>query len=112
MKRFLLLILLAGLAFAQSHSVTLNWVASTTPGVTYNVYKLTGACPAGTPTGFAIINSSPITALTYSDTAVVAGATYCYYGTAVLNGAESGPSNTAAGAVPPFPQTMFSVVVH
>lgn len=100
MRRFIgiVIFLLACLpGFAQS--VTVSWNASTTTGVTYSLYRLFGTCPTGT-SGFTLI-ASGLTALTYSDTAVVAGDTYCYYATSVDGtGDASVPSNTAAATVP------------
>ena len=83
-----------------THSVVLTWSASPDaaayPGLTYNVYRLTGAC-SSTAT-FTKINTSPTTALTFTDASVAPGA-YCYYVTAALNGIESVPSNQAAAAI-------------
>src|SRR5262252_665429 len=76
-------------------TVIINWTASTTPGVSYNVYRATVAC-ASASTGTKP-NSSPITALTYTDSNVTAG-TYCYWATSYLQSAatqESAPSNKA-----------------
>jgi fibronectin type 3 domain-containing protein len=76
----------------------LSWTASTTPNVTYNVYRATAATgPFTTP-----LNSSPITGTTYTDTTVQAGQTYYYVATAVANGIESADSS------PPVPATIPS----
>jgi hypothetical protein len=80
------------------HSATLTWTASTTPSVTYNVYK-------GTVSGFGpyTLLASGIMPLTYVDTAVQAGLVYYYVVTAVdSNSNESAWSNFAV-AVIPFP---------
>lgn len=94
----------ASLANAQ-HKVTLSWVASTdstssNPG-TVSVYRATGTCPAS---GIGTLTYSTLTAAApaggpYADTTVSAG-TYCYYVTATISGATSGPSNTFTAVVP------------
>ena len=80
-----------------SHSVTLTWVASTSPNIAgYNIYR-------GTTSGgpYTKINSSLITGLSYVDTTVLAGQTYYYVGTAVDGtNAESTYSNQTQGTVP------------
>jgi len=76
-------------------NVVLNWVASTTSGVTYNVYRIVEACTTANP--FTRINASPVAALTYTDPDVPTG-TICYYVTSYLQSAstpESVPSNKA-----------------
>jgi hypothetical protein len=55
---------------ATAHSVTLSWTASTTPGVSYNIYR--GATKIGN-----------VSTLTYTDTTVAAGTTYSYSLTAL-----------------------------
>lgn len=54
-----------------NHQATLSWGASTTPAVTYNVYR-------GTQTGgpYSKINPSAVNATTYADSSVTAGQTY------------------------------------
>lgn len=89
---------------AEAHSVTLTWTdadfSSANP-ITFNVLRYNGACASGVT--FASI-ATGVTVETYKDTAVSGGQTFCYEVEAVgQNGAVSGPSNTAAGAVPPFP---------
>lgn len=92
-----------------AHNAVITWNASVdaaaNPTLTYNIYKLAGACPATAPTtvgtgGFAKVNSSPIAGLTFTDSPLPIGAV-CYYGTAVLNGAESVPGSTGGGIVSP-----------
>lgn len=81
----------------QSHTVALSWTASTTTTVSgYNVYRSTT-----NGSGYAKINSSLVTVLTYTDSTVLSGATYYYVTTAVdSTGAESGYSNQATAAIP------------
>lgn len=115
-KTILAFLVFAASAFAQSHSVTLNWADTLNPsGTTYNIYRLTGTCPVTPPTttaGFAKINAASITVKTYTDTTVAGGATYCYLGTSANTTSESGPSNTAGAQVPgTFPQSMLQITV-
>jgi hypothetical protein len=100
-----------------AHSVALTWTASTdaaaNPTLTYNVYRLNGACPATAPTsvsgsGFTKLNAAAITTTTFSDSGIAPG-TYCYFATAFLNTTESIPSNDAAGIVQPKPPTSFGI---
>lgn len=91
---------------ASAHTVSLSYVNSPdTPNT--NVYRLTGSCPAGT-TGFIKLTSSPVVTSNYIDSTVVAG-NYCYFVTAVLNGVESAPSNTAQATVPVAPPSGLSI---
>jgi hypothetical protein len=79
----------------SGRSVVLTWTASTTPGVSYNAYRATSTCAQAT-TGTKL-NSTPITALTYTDPDVPVG-TLCYWTTAFLTASatqESVPSNKA-----------------
>jgi hypothetical protein len=108
-----LFVLLAGVAQAQ-HSVNLTWTASTDTGGTVNVYKAAAACPASGITGVTwtkLATAQPAGG-PYTDSTVTAGQTVCYYVTAVVSGAESGPSNTGGGTVPINPPTVLVVVLH
>jgi fibronectin type 3 domain-containing protein len=82
---------------STSHSVALNWSASTSSGVTgYNVYRST---VSGTP--YTRINSSPTASLKYTDGNVAAGETYYYVVTAVnSSGAESAHSSQVTAIIP------------
>jgi len=83
-------------AAPTAHSLTLNWTASTSAVVGYNVYR--AAQPGGPYTK---LNSSPIRPTSYADSAVQAGQTYFYVVTAVdRNGAESRFSNKIQVSVP------------
>lgn len=115
-KAFLLLFL--GIAAfplrAQAaHSAVIKWNASSdaaaNPTLGYNVYKLVGACPASGTAGFAKVNSTPISALTFTDSGIGVGPV-CYYVTSTLNAAESIPSNTAGGTVSPATVTITVTV--
>ena len=104
-------------AAAAQHSVTLNWIASTdsttaTPG-TVTVYRATAACPAsgiGTLT-YTALTTTAAAGGPYTDSAVTTGVTYCYYLTATIGGATSGPSNTAGGTIPVGTPTSLILVV-
>lgn len=77
--------------------VTLSWSASTSSVVGYNVYRGTAS---GGPYSIKL-TTSPVAALTFTDTVVQAGQTYYYVVTAVnASGAESGYSNPASAVVP------------
>jgi hypothetical protein len=95
---FVALAVTAAPARAQTHNVALTWTASAdaaaNPSLTYNIYR-SSAC-SGT---FAKLNTAPVAATTYLDSAVLPG-TYCYQATAVLAGVESVPSNQAVAVVP------------
>jgi len=83
------------LLFKPSHSVKLTWTASATPGVSYNIYRVTE------PTGKEEkLNGDPITELTFTDPHPVNGERYTYYATAVACGAESARSNPAKAVIP------------
>jgi hypothetical protein len=82
----------------ETHTVSLNWTASTSPNVAgYNLYRGTvSGGPYGTK-----LNSSPVAATTYTDTSVTSGLTYYYVTTAVDNsGNESSYSNQAQAVIP------------
>src|SRR5205807_9316734 len=79
-----------------AHSATLNWDASTSALVGYNVYRAT---QAGGP--YTKLNSSPIEPTSYTDSTVQADQTYFYVVTAVdANGVESVFYNEVQAAVP------------
>ena len=80
-------------AFAQGctkppggHCVDISWIASTTTGVTYNVYK--AATPVTTTVCTGVKIQSGITGLTASDNNVVNGTTV-YYQVSAVKGDES-----------------------
>jgi Abnormal spindle-like microcephaly-assoc'd, ASPM-SPD-2-Hydin len=85
-----------GLTGTGLHSVALNWGASSTDGVTYNVFKGTSSGGESTTP----INTSPVTSLSYTDTNVTPGTDYYYYVEAVDSGGSSTPSNEAVADVP------------
>jgi hypothetical protein len=81
---------------AASHSVTLNWVASTSTVSGYNVYRSTTS-----GSGYSKLNSSLVPSVTYTDSSVQSGTTYYYVVTAVnSSGEESSDSNQATAVIP------------
>lgn len=126
-KRILLLVSLAlvfaGMAHAQTgaHSAKLSWAASAdstsaNPG-TVAIYQASGACPAsglGSLT-FATVTTTAAPSATAANPYIVTSltpGTYCFYLTATIGGATSGPSNTSGGSTSTFPPTSFTVVVQ
>ena len=83
---------------AQYYAVNLTWSASSTPGVSYAVYR-----SPSSGVSYVQINVSPVTTLAYSDMTVTPGASYNYIVEAVLNGANSAPSNVAPVTLPLVP---------
>ena len=83
----------------NAHTVVLNWTASTTPNVSYNIYR------SGTLNGtYTKIGSVGVGVLTYTDIAALAGETYFYVATAVdSNNNESSFSSPPIQATVPFP---------
>jgi hypothetical protein len=83
------------------NSINLTWTASTTSGVTYNIYRST--TPGFLPSASNRI-ASGITGTNLSDTGLQANTAYCYLATAENSSAmESAPSNQscAGGTTPP-----------
>jgi fibronectin type 3 domain-containing protein len=84
---------------AIPHAATLSWAASTTPNVTYNVYRAT---TSGAYTSTPLV-SLPAGTTSYSDTAVLAGQAYFYVIRAVdpANSSNvSAPTNEVTAAIP------------
>jgi fibronectin type 3 domain-containing protein len=80
------------------HTVILTWTASVTGGVVgYNVYR-------GSTTGgpYTKINATTVTALTYTDSTVLAGVNYFYVATAIASDGftESVYSNEYEASIP------------
>jgi len=80
---------------APSHSVKLTWIASTTPGVSYNIYRVTNS--AGK---IEKLNDYPTLQLTFTGPQPVNGETYTYYATAVIGISESARSDPASASIP------------
>jgi hypothetical protein len=86
----------AGMLASSSHSVSLNWGASSSAISGYNVYRSTS-----NGSGYSKLNSGLVTGLSSIDSTAQAGTTYYYVVTAVnANGQESGDSNQATAVVP------------
>lgn len=81
-------------AQAATHSISLTWDASATPGVTYNVKRSTVAG------GLYTVQVTGGTALTYTDNGLAPQVTFCYVVSATLAGVESMNSNEACGTTP------------
>lgn len=116
MKRLFAFLFAAAILAAQAptHSVTLTWIDTVNPAcTTYNIYRLTGSCPATEPAttaGYTQLNAAAITVKTYVDTTVAASTTYCYIGTAGTGAAQSAPSTDAGATVPgTFPPQMLQI---
>lgn len=80
----------------STHSVELNWQASTSNVVGYNIYR-------GTTNGgpYVRINTTLVTPLNYTDSSVASSTTYYYVTTAVdPAGVESEYSNQASAKIP------------
>lgn|ERR1700693_430440 len=81
------------------HTVTLSWTASTTPNVSYNIYR--SATSNGTYTK---VGSVGVGVLSYIDSTTLAGETYFYVATAVnSSNTESAFSAPPVQAIVPFP---------
>jgi fibronectin type 3 domain-containing protein len=79
-----------------AHKVKLTWTASTTPGVKYNVYRVTESTGKNEK-----LNPDPIAELTLTDDHPVNGEKYTYFVTAIAGSAESGYSSPAKATIPP-----------
>ena len=85
-----------GVAPNVSHTVGLNWGASTSTVAGYNVYRSTVS-----GSSYAKVNSALLPGMSYSDASVQSGSTYYYVATAVDgSGNESVYSNEVAAAIP------------
>jgi hypothetical protein len=81
----------------KAHAATLTWVASTTPGVGYIVYRR----KLGSGNGYAPLFQAPIYKLTYVDASVSSGESYEYTVKAVdAQGHTSDFSAAASASVP------------
>ena len=102
--RKLILLFLTVAAFANTpgqHKVTLTWTASTTAGVTYNIYRgtVTGVC-SGNPTPYA----TGVTGTQFIDQAgLTDGQTLFYNVSAVKGGGESACDGEIQVQIPVLP---------
>lgn len=92
------LLLLAMYACAQTitHQATLNWNASSTSGVTYNVYRAPASGSPLTPSGIFVLVKN-VSLLTYVDIPLSASSSFCYQVTATDGTLESTPAGPACG---------------
>jgi hypothetical protein len=74
---------------AGAHTVMLNWTASQTPGVNYNVYRATTS--GGYTTA---LNASPVAGTAFADCTVSPGLTYYYVIRSVDAGGNLSPNST------------------
>ena len=97
MMRFLLTLVMLTVPAVAQHTVALQWNASTTPNVTYNVYR-------GTSSGSYTLqlNPSPVICCTFTDAQVVDGTTYYYIAKSFdsSHNLESVASNEASAVIP------------
>jgi len=81
----------------------LTWVASTTPGVTYSVFR---SSTAGGENYGSPLNAAPISSLFFADKSVTFGTTYFYTVVAVGNGGVlSAPSSEVSAQIPVPPNS-------
>jgi hypothetical protein len=79
-----------------THSVLLNWAASTSVVAGYNVYRSTAS-----GSGYTKINGGLVSSTSYTDSNVQSGMTYYYVTTSVdSSGDESSDSNQASALIP------------
>ena len=95
----LVFVLAGGLGiFAQTqHSITVQWGASPTSGVAYNVYRGTTSTGPFTKVG------SDVTALKYIDTSGTGGTTYYYQITAICDTTTTCPTGIVGESDPTPP---------
>ena len=105
MKKLILFFAFSVCAFAQTaHSNTLTWAWSQgtgDPATGFHIWKVAisgTTCPAFGTSAYATITGT--TTLTYKDTVVVAGQTWCYGVTAYNAGGESSMSNVVSATTP------------
>jgi fibronectin type 3 domain-containing protein len=113
MKLAILLLALVLLALAQPHpSATLAWTWTQGTGDPAMGFHIQRSATTGGP--YTVINTVPLTTLTYLDTAVTVGATYYYVVTAYNNAGDSSKSSEVACTLPfqiPGPPTGLSGTV-
>ena len=93
-------------AVSAQSGVSLSWDASTTAGVSYNLYrsKTAGGCATADP-ACVQVNAAPITVLTFSDTPGISGRWFYVVRASDADGVESVNSNELAVILPPSPPT-------
>lgn len=95
------------------HNVVLTWAApaDAVATSTYDLFRINAVCPVSGLGGltFTKVNTTPITALTFTDATITVG-NWCYYMQQNQNGASSVPSNTAGGQAKPNTVTIQIVI--
>ena len=87
---------LTGNGVVAAHSATVNWVASKSPVVGYNIYRTPAAFES-----WARLNSSPILATSYTDCDVQGGGSYLFTVTSVNSAnVESAFSDATYATIP------------
>jgi hypothetical protein len=92
----------------STNEIDLSWTASTTPGVSYVIYR---SQLAGTTIGAPQIVASGVTGTTYADTSVNPASNYGYYVEAIDAAGLSTASNTASASTPSAGGTITNTVV-
>lgn len=88
--------------------VCLKWTASSTSGVTYNIFRAT---TSGGQNYAAPLNSTPISSTSFYDATATIGTTYFYTATAVgTGGAQSLPTSEVSSTVPVPPSAPTALV--
>ena len=89
---------LSGTSTAVQHNVALSWNApasSPDPVAGYNIYRTSSSG------SFVLVNPSPVSVLSYTDSGVVSGSTYSYEVMSVdSSGVQSDPSNQVTVTIP------------
>ena len=118
MKRFLLLFALAAVSTmgALTPGVVLTWTdPGNATGTTWTLYRNAGACTTtfNTTTATTVTSGVALSTLTYTDSGVAFGQTYCYGIVAVLNGLQSAVVQTTVSVCPLAPSNfLFSLTAH
>ena len=103
----LLFVALAAAQSTKTATITITDTSNLWPGMTYNIYRLPGPCPANVstplPAKLGSVAGNTSGAKTYADVLTVPGV-YCYFATAHLVTTESAPSNLVSYTWAPIPQ--------
>lgn len=111
MRSLVILAALASSLFAARVDMSWTAAAQNPAGTGYNVYRAPGTCAASGQT-FTKLNPAPLPGLTYADSSVINGTSYCYYATATFGAQESGPSQKATAIIPLDAPPTFTIQVN
>lgn len=104
---------MAAAQVVTGHNAVLTWSApaDAVAGTTYDMFRVNAVCPTSGLGGltFTKVNTTPITALTFTDASITVG-NWCYYAQQNQNGATSAPSNTTGGQARPNTVTIQIVI--